>query len=74
MAEKGAVYMRPRDDSYQSFRAFFMNFANSVGGAPVSGELSDADEREMKKTYAAFLKARKASGEPLVNADEMPEG
>jgi len=69
--KKNAVYMRPRDDSYESFRAFFMNFANSVGGAPVSDD--DVEEKEMRETYRAFLAARRKSGEPLVNPTDLPE-
>jgi len=73
MAKVQAVYGRPNDDSYQSFKSFIIGFANALGGEQASEELDEAGEREMRRTYRAYLEARRKSGEPLVGADELPE-
>jgi len=67
------VFSRPRDDSYLSFKGFIIGFANALGGEQASDQLDEAGEREMRKTYRAFLAARRKSGEPLVNPTELPE-
>jgi hypothetical protein len=73
MARDQAVYGRPKDDSYQSFKRFVIGFANALGGEQASEELDEKGEREMRATYREYLKARRASGQPLVGADELPE-
>ena len=73
MARQQAVYGRPKDDSYQSFKSFIIGFANALGGEQASEELDEERERKMRATYREYLKVRRSSGTPLVGAEELPE-
>jgi hypothetical protein len=56
------VFMKPKDDSYESFRNFVLGFAAALGGDFSLEGWTDEDEQKMRETYAAYLAARANSG------------
>jgi len=70
MAEKRKVYMRPKDDSYKAFKSFLDSFAQALSPGLIPEEEDAKTEELTKAAYQEYLRVRRSSGEPLVNAGE----
>ena len=54
--KKQVFYSRPKGDSYEEFKAWFVEFVTSMLGAE---KAKDIDEERLHETHARFLEARK---------------
>ena len=52
------VYMKPKDDSYASFKQFIHDMVHALK----PGETIEDDEESTRRAFAAYQAARKKSG------------
>jgi hypothetical protein len=58
--KKQVFYSRPKGDSYEEFRAWFVEFVTSMLGAE---KAKDIDEEGLHEMHAKYVKARKKQAE-----------